>query len=210
MTEQHKTRRMSVNLNTIARFLIVALVPGSLLGGCASTPARVNPIEYSFDNPHAPGGVLFESWEDRRAIDGALASSKVRSTAVGAAGGAILGQAVGGNTRNTLKGGAVGAVAGLVAGSVEDRRRRIEHENAMTRRANQWQLKRNQELQGKRDVEIGAAITEEQKQAALQRLLAARAALSQRNKQAEAARQMREVEAEIARLNATPTSDTRP
>ncbi len=210
MLEQRMARRMSVNLNMKARFLMVALAQGSLLGGCASTPDRVKPMEYSFDNPHAPGGVLFESWEDRRAIDGALASSTAKSTAVGAAGGAILGQVFGGNTRNTLKGGAVGAVAGLVAGSAEDRRRRTEHENNMTRRANQWQVKRNRELQGKRDVEIGAAITEEQKQAALQRLLAARAALSQRDEQAKAARQMREVEDEIARLNATPTSNTRP
>ncbi len=199
-----------MNLNIKARFLMVALAQGSLLGGCASTPARVKPMEYSFDNPHAPGGVLFESWEDRRAIDGALASSTAKSAAAGAAGGAILGQVFGGNTRNTLKGGAVGAVGGLVAGSAEDRRRRIEHENGMTRRANQWQVKRNRELQGKRDVEIGAAITEEQKQEALQRLLAARAALSQRDDQAKAARQMREVEAEIARLNATPTSNARP
>ena len=195
-----------MNLNTKARFFMVALAQGSLLGGCASTPARVKPMEYSFDNPHSPGGVLFESWEDRRAIDGVLASSTAKSTAVGAAGGAILGQVFGGNTRNTLKGGAVGAVGGLVAGSAEDRRRRIEHENNMTRRANQWQLKRNQELQAKRDVEIGAAITEEQKQEALQRLLAARAALAQRDDQAKAARQLREIEAEIARLDATTTS----
>ena len=210
MTEKHKARRMSVNLNMKARFLMVALAQGSLLGGCASTPTRVKPMEYSFDNPHSPGGVLFESWEDRRAIDGALSSSKVKSSALGAAGGAILGQAFGGNTRNTLKGGAVGAVGGLVVGSAEDRRRRIEHENAMTRRANQWQLKRNRELQSKRDVQIGAAITEEQKQEAIQRLEAARASLAQRDKQAEAARQMRELEAEIARLDATPTSNTRP
>ncbi len=195
-----------MTLNTKARFLMVALAQGSLLGGCASTPARVNPMEYSFDNPHAPGGVLFESWEDRRAIDGALASSTAKSTAVGAAGGAILGQVFGGNTRNTLKGGAVGAVGGLVAGSAEDRRRRIEHEKNMTRRANQWQVKRNQELQGKRDVEIGAAITEEQKREALERLLAAKAALAQRDDQAKAARQLREIEAEIARLDATTTS----
>ena len=210
MTEQHKTGRMSVNLNIIARFLMVALAQGVLLGGCASTPARVKPMEYSFDNPHAPGGVLFESWEDRRAIDGALASSKAKSAAAGAAGGAILGQVFGGNTRNTLKGGALGAVGGLVAGSAEDRRWRTEHENEMTRRANQWQVNRNRELQSKRDVAIGAAITEEQKREALQRLLAAREALSQRDEQAKAARQMREVEAEIARLNATPTSNTSP
>ena len=210
MTEQHKVRRMSMSLNRNARFLMVALALGSLLGGCASTPARVQPMEYAFDNPHAPGGVLFESWEDRRTIEGALASSKVKGAAAGAAGGAIMGQVFGGNTRNTLKGGAVGAVAGLVAGSVEDRRRRIEHENAMTRRANQWQLKRNRELQEKRDVEIGAAITEGQKQEAIQRLEAARAALAQRDEQAKSARQMREIEAEIARLEATPTSNTRP
>jgi hypothetical protein len=115
---------------------------------------------------------------------------------------------VGGNTRNTLKGAAVGAVAGLVAGSANDRRRRIEHENGMTRRANQWQHKRNRELQDNRDVEIGGSITEEQKQKAIQRLEAARAALAQRDKQAKSARQMRELEAEIARLNATPTSTT--
>ena len=210
MTKQNKARRRSVNMNMKARFLMVALAQGALLGGCASTPTRVKPMEYSFDNPHAPGGVLFESWEDRRTIDGALASSKLKGAAAGAAGGAILGQVFGGNTRNTLKGGAVGAVGGLVAGSAEDRRRRIEHENAMTRRANQWQLKRNQELQSKRDVEIGAAITEKQKREAIQRLEAARAALSQRDEQAKSARQMREVEAEIARLNATPTSNMRP
>ena len=210
MSEQHKSMRMSASLKMKARFLMVALAQGALLGGCASAPARVKPMEYSFDNPHAPGGVLFESWEDRRAIDGALASSTAKSTAVGAAGGAILGQVFGGNTRNTLKGGAVGAVGGLVVGSAEDRRRRTEHENNMTRRANQWQVKRNQDLQAKRDVELGAAITEEQKQEAIQRLEAARSALAQRNTQAEAARQMREVEAEIARLNATPTSNSRP
>ena len=199
-----------MNLNMKARIVMVALALGSLLGGCASMPARVKPMEYSFDNPHAPGGVLFESWEDRRAIDGALASSKVKGAAAGAAGGAILGQAFGGNTRNTLKGGAVGAVGGLIAGSTQDRRRRIEHENDMTRRANQWQVKRNRELQAKRDVDIGAAITQAQQQEAIQRLEAAKAALAQRNTQAAAARQMRELEAEIARLNATPTSDTRP
>jgi len=189
--------------------LMAALAQGCLLGGCASTPSRVTPMEYSFDNPHAPGGVLFESWEDRRAIDGALASSKVKGAAAGAAGGAILGQVFGGNTRNTLKGGAVGALGGLVAGSADDRRRRREHENDMTRRANQWQVKRNRELQAKRDVEIGAAITKAQQQEAIQRLEAAKAALAQRNTQAAAARQMRELEAEIARLNATPTSNTR-
>ncbi len=134
----------------------------------------------------------------------------MKGAAAGAAGGAILGQVFGGNTRNTLKGGAVGAVGGLIAGSTQDRRRRIEHENDMTRRANQWQVNRNRELQSKRDVAIGAAITEEQKREALQRLLAAREALSQRDEQAEAARQMREVEAEIARLNATPTSTGQP
>ena len=95
-----------MNLKNGPCFLMVALACGFLLGGCASTPTRVTPMEYSFDNPHAPGGVLFESWEDRRAIDGALASSKVRGAAGGAAGGAILGQVFGGNTRNTLKGGA--------------------------------------------------------------------------------------------------------
>ena len=190
--------------------LMAALAQGCLLGGCASTPSRVTPMEYSFDNPHAPGGVLFESWEDRRAIEGVLASSKAKGAVAGAAGGAILGQVFGGNTRNTLKGGAVGAVGGLVAGSVEDRRRRREHENGMTRRANQWQVKRNQELQANRDVEIGGAITEEQKREAIRRLEAARAALAQRDQQAQSARQMREMEAEIARLNATPTSNTRP
>ncbi len=50
-----------MNLSINARFLMVALAQGSLLGGCASAPARVKPMEYSFDNPHAPGGVLFES-----------------------------------------------------------------------------------------------------------------------------------------------------
>ena len=44
--------------------------------------------------------------------------------------------------------------------------------------ANQWQVKRNRELQEKRDIEIGAAITEEQKQVAIQRLEAARAAFT--------------------------------
>jgi hypothetical protein len=186
---------MSVNLNVKARFVIVALAQGALLGGCASMPARVTPMEYSFDNPHAPGGVLFNSWEDRRALEGALASSTAKSAAVGAAGGAILGQVFGGNTRNTLKGGAVGAVGGLIAGSAQGRRRRVEHENRMTRRANQWQVKRKRELQARRYVEIGAAITEDQKREAIRRL--------------EAARQTGEIEAESARLNATPTSNTR-
>ncbi len=178
--------------------------------GCASTPNRVQPMEFSFDNPYAPGGVLFESWEDRRSIDGALASSRVRGTAAGAAGGAILGQVFGGNTRNTLKGAGVGAIGGLVVGSAEDRRRRVEHENQMTSRANRWQMGRNRELQSKRDVDIGGAITEQQKQEALARLETARAALAERDEQAQAARQMREIEGQIARLNATTTSTAGP
>ncbi len=199
-----------MNLNMKARFLMVALAQVFVLGGCASTPARVTPMEYSFDNPHSPGGVLFESWEDRRAIEGALASSKAKSAVAGAAGGAILGQVFGGNTRNTLKGGAVGAVAGLVAGSAEDRQRRVEHENRVTRQANQWQDKRNREIQAQRDVDLGGSITEAQKQDALRRLIAAKAALAERDRSVKAARQMREIEAEIARVNATTTSRSAP
>jgi hypothetical protein len=46
-------------------------------------------MEYSVDNPYAPGGVLYESWEDKRSRDGALGSSTVKGVAVGAAGGAV-------------------------------------------------------------------------------------------------------------------------
>ncbi len=210
MTEQHKTGRMSVNLNIIARFLMVALAQGALLGGCASTPDRVRPMEYSVDNPYSPGGVLYESWEDKRARDGAIGSSKVKGAAAGALGGAVLGQVIGGNTRNTLKGGAAGAIGGLVIGSAEDRKRRVEHENRVTRQANQWQDKRNREIQAQRDVDLGGSITEAQKQDALRRLIAAKAALAERDRSVQAARQMREIDAEIARLDATTTSRSVP
>ncbi len=178
--------------------------------GCATTPDRVRPMEYSVDNPYAPGGVLYESWEDKRSRDGALGSSKVKGAAVGAAGGAVLGQIVGRNSRNTLKAAAVGAIGGLVIGSAEDKKLRVEHENRVTRQANQWQGKRNREDQAQRDVDLGGSITEAQKQNAMKRLEAAKAALAQRDRDAQSARQMREIEAEIARLNATTTSRSAP
>ncbi len=173
-------------------------------GGCASH--RVTPMTYSADNPYAPGGVLYESWEQKRAIDGLLGDSRVTHTAIGAGGGAIAGQAIGRDTEGTLWGTGIGAAAGLTSGSISDHNRKIEHEDQMTRLANDWQIKHNREAQNKKDVALGATITEEQVQARLARLEAARAALAERNRNVDRARQMREIDAEIARLNATTTT----
>jgi len=76
----------------------------------------------------------------------------------------------------------------------------------MTRLANDWQIHHNQEIQDRRDVTLGATITQEEYQRRLNRLEAARAALAQRDRDAEMARQMREMDAEIERLNNTVVS----
>lgn len=173
-------------------------------GGCVSH--SVAPMAYSSDNPYAPGGVLYESWEQKRAIDGLLGDSRVTHTAIGAGGGAIAGQAIGRDTEGTLWGTGIGAAAGLTSGSISDHNRQIEHEDRMTRLANDWQIKHDQEAQNQKDVALGATITEEQVQARLARLEAARAALAERNRNVDRARQMREIDAEIQRLNATTTT----
>ena len=181
------------------------LAPMTLVGaGCAIH--RVAPMVYSVNNPHAPGGVLYESWEQKRAIDGLLRDTRVTHTTIGAAGGAIAGQAIGRDTEGTLWGTGIGAVSGLTYGSVTDHDRRIEHEDRMTSLANNWQIERNQEIQNKKDVALGSTITQEQIQERLARLEAARAALAERDRNVAKARQMREIEAEIARLNVLTTT----
>ncbi len=173
-------------------------------GGCTSH--RVKAMAYTADNPYAPGGVLYETWEQKREIDGILGDSRVTHTAVGAGGGAIAGQAIGRDTEGTLWGVGIGAAAGLTSGSITDHNRQIAHEDEMTRLANNWQIERDQEAQNKKDLALGSTITEEQLQARLARLEAARVALAERDRNVDRARQMREIDAEIERLNATTTT----
>lgn len=184
---------------------VVLLAPVSLTGmGCAAH--RVTPMVYSEDNPYAPGGVLYESWEQKRAIDGLLNDTRATHTAIGAAGGAIAGQAIGRDTKGTLMGTGIGVVSGLTSGSIADHNRRIEHEDRMTRLANNWQIAHRRALQNKKDVALGATITQAELQERLKRLEAARAALAERDRNVDRARQLREIEAEIAHLNATVTT----
>ena len=185
--------------------LTLAFAPVMLLeSGCASN--RVQPMAYSAGNPYAPGGVLFESWEQKRAIDGLLNDTRLTHTAIGAGGGALVGQAIGRDTEGTLWGAGIGAAAGLTHGSISDHNRRIDHEDHMARLANEWQINYDQGIQDEKDVALGATITESQIQERLARLEAARAALAQRDRNVDRTRQMREMDAEIARLNATTTS----
>lgn len=172
--------------------------------GCASH--RVAAMNYTNDNPYAPGGVLYESWEQKREIDGLLHDSRVTHTAVGAGGGAIAGQAIGRDTEGTLWGAGIGAAAGLTSGSIKDHNRKVEHEDRMTRLANDWQIQHDQELQNQKDVALGASITDQEIQARLKRLEAARAALAERDRNVDRARQLREMDAEIERLNNTTTT----
>ena len=144
---------------TLATLLFATM---TLTSGCASH--RVSAMVYTEHNPYAPYGVLYESWEEKRQIDGILHDTRITHTAIGAAGGAIAGQAVGRNQRRTLWGAGVGAVAGLTHGSVSDHNRKIAHEDHMTRLANDWQIHHDQEMQDRRDVAHGATITHEQYQ----------------------------------------------
>jgi len=116
----------------------------TLTSGCVSH--RVSAMVYTQHNPYAPYGVLYESWEQKREIDGILNDTRLTHTAIGAAGGAIAGQAIGRNTKNTLWGTGIGAVAGLTHGSVSDHNRKIAHEDHMTRLANDWQINHNHEI----------------------------------------------------------------
>ena len=100
----------------------------------------------------------------------------------------------------------LGVVSGLAHGSITDYNRGIAHEDRMTRLANNWQINHNQEIQHKKDVALGATIPQEQMEERLARLEAARAALAERDRNVDMARQMREIEADIARLNATITT----
>jgi hypothetical protein len=52
-----------------------------------------------------------------------------RGAAIGALGGAIVGQAIGGNTASTLIGAATGALVGTIAGNAEDQRQGREMAN---------------------------------------------------------------------------------
>lgn len=186
----------------LAAPVLLAAVFGS--GGCASH--RVQAMAYSNDNPYAPGGVLYESWEQKREIDGLLHDSRVTHTAVGAGGGAIAGQAIGRDTEGTLWGVGIGTAAGLTSGSITDHNKQIEHEDHMTRLANNWQIEHDQEQQNQRDVALGATITEDQMQARLARLEAARQALAERDRNVDRARKLREIDREIDRLNNTTTT----
>lgn len=186
----------------LAILLVLAL--GMTNVGCATH--RVNSMAYTADNPYALGGVLHETWDQKRTIDGLLGDSRVTHTAVGAGGGAIAGQAIGRDTKGTLWGVGIGAAAGLTSGSITDHNQKIDHEDNMTQLANDWQIARNQEAQDKKDVALGATITEEQVQNRLARLEAARETLAERNRNVDRARQLREIDAEIVRLNATTTT----
>ena len=184
---------------------IVILAPLSLISnGCASH--RVVAMAYSTDNPYAPSGVMYESWEQKREIDGLLGDTRLTHTAIGAGGGAVVGQAIGKDTEGTLWGVGIGAAAGLTSGAVSDHNRRIEYEDHMTRLANDWQIKHNQAVQDEKDVAYGATITDAQLQQRLARLEAARRALARRDENVDRARRLRELDAEIAQVNATTTT----
>ncbi len=186
---------------TAAVLVAPLVVAGS---GCASH--QVTPMQYTQNNPYAPGGIMYESWEQKRAIDGLLNDSRVTHSAIGAGGGAIAGQAIGRDTEGTLWGTGIGLVAGATSGGIDDHNRRIDHEDRMTRTANDWQMKHNQTLQDQRDVALGASVTQADIDRRRARLEAARRALAERDRNVDTARQMREMDAEIARLDATVTS----
>ena len=204
-TMEKPAKGLSMRFRSPLLLVALFLAPAALTSsGCASH--RVAPMAYTADNPYAPHGVLYESWEQKQTIDGLLRDSRVTHTAIGAGGGALVGQAIGRDTEGTLWGTGIGAAAGLTHGSISHHNQRIAYEDRMTRLANDWQTGRNQEIQDKKDVALGATVTQEQLQERLARLESARAALKERDKNVDMARQMREIDAEISRLNATTTT----
>lgn len=187
-------------------WMAVVLVAPFVLAGSGCASHQVAPMAYTPNNPYAPGGVLYESWEQKRNIDGLLNDTRFTHAAMGAGGGAIAGQAIGRDTEGTLWGTGIGLAAGVTSGSIDDHNRRMDHEDRMTRRANEWQYDHNQKRQDERDVALGATITHQEIEERRVRLEAARAALAQRDRNVDVARQMREIDAEIVRLNATVTT----
>ncbi len=186
-------------------WITLFVAPVALMStGCASH--RVKPMSYTVDNPYAPSGVMYETWEQKREIDGLLNDTRLTHTAIGAGGGAIAGQAIGKDTEGTLWGVGIGVAAGLTSGSVSDHNRKIAYEDHMTRLANDWQTQHDQNVQDEKDVAFGSVITEEQLQQRLARLEAARQELAKRDEYVDRARRLREIDDEIERVNATTTT----
>ncbi|MBC2855528.1 glycine zipper 2TM domain-containing protein [Cetobacterium sp. 2A] len=61
-----------------------------------------------------------------------VGSNTIGSTTVGAGAGALLGQAIGHDSKATLLGAGIGAAAGALVGSVQDQTQAIENNNRST------------------------------------------------------------------------------
>jgi outer membrane lipoprotein SlyB len=61
---------------------------------------------------------------------GACDNSAKSGTLIGAGGGALAGQAIGGNTRGTLIGAGIGALGGYIVGNEMDKKRKQEQAEA--------------------------------------------------------------------------------
>lgn len=74
-----------------------------------------------------------------------VGSNTIGSTTVGAGAGALLGQAIGGDTGATLLGAGIGAAAGALVGSVQDQTQAIKDTNQQPYYNNQPQYNTNQQ-----------------------------------------------------------------
>ena len=73
-----------------------------------------------------------------------VGSNTIGSTTVGAGAGALLGQAIGGDTGATLLGAGIGAAAGALVGSVQDQTQAIKDTNQQPYYNNQPQYNQPQ------------------------------------------------------------------
>ena len=182
-------------------FTVAMLGLLSLATGCSEH--RVAEMNYSPDNPYAPGGELYVSWDQQKRREGLEQDEVITHTAGGAAVGAVFGQAAGGDTEGTLTGTAIGAGVGLISGVLEDDKQRKNHEDHYRRLANNWEIDKQRREQAISDVYRGAALSDEELAAQRARLKQAQRELAERDANAQRAREYRDIEKEIEAIENT-------
>ncbi len=193
-------------MKTMTGLFVLGML-GLALTATGCSEHRVAEMNYSPENPYAPGGPLYVSWEQQKRSEGIERDEVITHTAGGAAVGAVFGQAAGGDTEGTLTGTAIGAGVGLISGVLEDDKQRKAHEDHYRRLANNWEIEKQRRDQAISDVYTGAALGDDELTAQRARLKKAQQDLAERDANAQRAREYRQIEEEIERIENTVTSN---